>query len=697
MTLEEIRAKYPQYNHLPDQEIADRLYGKYYSEKMPVEEFYSKIGFIPDASTQSQNANPEEKSWTDRTLEGAEDALWGLKTGVERTTQGLMQPIYNSGIFGEEAKERLNNMAQRREEIYKHASDRSPWAALAGNITGGIGSTLPTLPAGGAASSSLLKAYPWLGKFGAGLGAAAVEGGLFGGSQWVNPGETRLDNAIHGAEAGVAGSAFLQGLGKVGNAVASKVFPASKVAEHVSPNLSAADLAKSLRAAEGTSTPIGDILQSPYLKKTFENKIIPGVGSGGQEILGKIEGQIANKTENVLDKLGNQYQGQDLNNVVKEMMDSAFTRQQKIKNGLYDSVSEIAKHEKFAPDLPEFTNLAKETISTIENSPLLSTDPKTRQLFNKVAGFQNPTKDVMSPIVDQYGKPLVSKTLKPSIKEVNILANKLWDEGSKLSYSPVAQDRHMAGLFKDLATKARHDIRDEITSKGSKELQSAYGVATENYKKNFSGFLDKDIYKFLGDKKDGESIVREIIRPSKAHDKANRIKKVQDILPNDEKNLLGYSFLQSARNKEGDLTAQSVNKQLNSLGNRQFNALFPDKTLQREIKDLQRLYKLNPEALQRMHNPKTGARLSENVDAISTLGQAALGGSLGGWGGAAVTLGIKPLLNNHLAKKFTSEDFRGKVINEIVKNAMRKDAKPMMRQYLEKLLTTSLASKGVQE
>ena len=62
MTLEEIRAKYPQYNHLPDQEIADRLYGKYYSEKMPVEEFYSKIGFIPDASTQSQNANPEEKS-----------------------------------------------------------------------------------------------------------------------------------------------------------------------------------------------------------------------------------------------------------------------------------------------------------------------------------------------------------------------------------------------------------------------------------------------------------------------------------------------------------------------------------------------------------------------------------------------------------------------------------------------------------
>ena len=201
----------------------------------------------------------------------------------------------------------------------------------------------------------------------------------------------------------------------------------------------------------------------------------------------------------------------------------------------------------------------------------------------------------------------------------------------------------------------------------------------------------------MGDKKDGESIVREIIRPSKAHDKASRIKKMQEILPDNEKNVLGYSFLQSARNKEGELTAQSINKQLNSLGNRQFSALFPDKVTQQQVKDLQRLYKLNPEALQRMHNPKTGARLGENVNMLKDIGHVIGGGSLGGAMGAIGTAATKPFLNNLAAKKFTSEAFRHKVIDEITKNALRKNAKPMMQQYIEKLLTTSLASKGVQE
>ena len=622
-----------------------------------------------------------------------EDALWGLRTGVERTTQGIMQPLFESGIFGENARNASNAVAHEREQNYSAASKRSPWAAGAGNIVGAIGSTLPTVPFGAGVAG---KALPYLGKFGAALAAAATEGGLFGGSQWVNPGETRLGNAAQGAIAGLGSSAFFQGLGKGAKSLYSKLYPASHVAEQVSPNLSIPNLTKSMQAAQGTSTPIGDILQSPGLKKTFENKIVPGLGSGGSEILGKIEGQIASKTDKVLDRLGGKYQGKDLNEVVKGTLDSAFSKQQTLKNELYGSVSDLAKLEKFEPDLPSFTSLAKETIAIIENSPLLSADPKTKQLFNKVMGFQNPTKDILSPIVDKHGKPLISKTLKPSITEVNVLANKLWDEGHKLSYSPVAQDRHMAGLFKDLATKARQDIRGQIESKGSKELQKAYLSATENYKKNFSQFLDKDIYKFLGDKKDGESIVREIIRPSKAHDKANRIKKIQSILPDDQKHLLGYSFLQSARNKDGELTAQAINKQLNSLGKRQFEALFPETSTQSKLKNLQRLYKLNPEALQRMSNPKTGARLSENVNILKDLGHAAGAGSIGGWAAALGTLGAKPVINKHLANKFTSEGFRNKVVDEIIKNTKTKNAKPMMEQYLSKLLSTALTANGAE-
>ena len=42
--IKEIRSKYPQYNDLSDQQLADGLHAKYYSD-MPVNDFYSKIGF----------------------------------------------------------------------------------------------------------------------------------------------------------------------------------------------------------------------------------------------------------------------------------------------------------------------------------------------------------------------------------------------------------------------------------------------------------------------------------------------------------------------------------------------------------------------------------------------------------------------------------------------------------------------------
>lgn len=49
MTLDEIRQRYPQYNHFSDGELASRLYQKHYSDKMTEDQFNQKIGF---------NANP---------------------------------------------------------------------------------------------------------------------------------------------------------------------------------------------------------------------------------------------------------------------------------------------------------------------------------------------------------------------------------------------------------------------------------------------------------------------------------------------------------------------------------------------------------------------------------------------------------------------------------------------------------------
>lgn len=50
ISITEIRKKYPQYDRLSDTELADRLYDKYYSDKLPKNDYYQKIGLGKDIS-----------------------------------------------------------------------------------------------------------------------------------------------------------------------------------------------------------------------------------------------------------------------------------------------------------------------------------------------------------------------------------------------------------------------------------------------------------------------------------------------------------------------------------------------------------------------------------------------------------------------------------------------------------------------
>lgn len=64
MNLQEIRQKYPAYQDLSDQELADALYSKYYSD-IPREEYDAKIGIQAPQT-------PVEKGWFDQSLEEAQ-------------------------------------------------------------------------------------------------------------------------------------------------------------------------------------------------------------------------------------------------------------------------------------------------------------------------------------------------------------------------------------------------------------------------------------------------------------------------------------------------------------------------------------------------------------------------------------------------------------------------------------------------
>ena len=87
MTLEEVRQKYPQYSQIPDDVLADRLYQKYYSDKLSREDFMSKIG----VSNKSPNEppKPKESSFFDSILGGGEAALSVASSAVAEPLAGL--------------------------------------------------------------------------------------------------------------------------------------------------------------------------------------------------------------------------------------------------------------------------------------------------------------------------------------------------------------------------------------------------------------------------------------------------------------------------------------------------------------------------------------------------------------------------------------------------------------------------------
>lgn len=62
MNLKEIREKYPQYNDKSDEELANALHKKYYSE-MPVEDFYAKINYESTPQDVSEQVSYSRPGW----------------------------------------------------------------------------------------------------------------------------------------------------------------------------------------------------------------------------------------------------------------------------------------------------------------------------------------------------------------------------------------------------------------------------------------------------------------------------------------------------------------------------------------------------------------------------------------------------------------------------------------------------------
>jgi hypothetical protein len=373
-------------------------------------------------------------------------------------------------------------------------------------------------------------------------------------------------------------------------------------------SLSADELAANLMASMGTNTPLGRVIESPTLSHTFENVTsqIPLTGSK----LDKISSQIQNEANRNLEITKPENMMGDANFQLQKNLNKAFVENRKLKNNIYNERNDIANKEMFDLDLTNFNKMSSDLKEGIQGSAFYSIDPVFKRLFNKVSGLEKASDSVSQGKQKSLGSEQINQKgtiVSPTITESTTLARDLDEKGEKLLRSTSARDKAAGGLYKQLGQQLRDDINSSIENKGSDKLKEAHKRANKNYKENYLPFLDEDIQGTIN-KDNAESLVAEIIKPSKTFDRSEHIKNINKLLDPDQAKLLGHHYLSRAVDEFGNVDPVKLSSLIEGLGNRQFEALFPEKNVRESLKRFSRLRGMNQEALSQMHNPKTGAR-----------------------------------------------------------------------------------------
>lgn len=223
-TIAEVRAKYPQYDDMPDDALASALHSKFYAD-MPRADFDVKIGLAPVAANPAAPADPKTfREFQQRAATEDNGALRASTTaGLQGATlgfgdeliAGLMTPVeLGIGAFtGEDAGkgffDRIGDAYGRNVDLQRAqlgaARENHPVASTVGEIGGGLalGKTLaPLSPLGNSAGAGV----------GARILAGTKEGAAYGGAYGFGSGEGLSDSL-----ADAAGGAVMGGL--VGGAI----------------------------------------------------------------------------------------------------------------------------------------------------------------------------------------------------------------------------------------------------------------------------------------------------------------------------------------------------------------------------------------------------------------------------------------------------------------------------------------------
>ena len=463
----------------------------------------------------------------------------------------------------------------------------------------------------------------------------------------------------------------IAGIPKVASKVAGNLTPSGIIAKHFGGNLPIEEVIKNSEAAGNTKTGLGRVLQSPSLNTAFENITAETPFGGGKNILSEQAATIAEKSKRLVENVS-----ENPNEMIHKLVLDARKNQNKIKNKSFEPVNKLAKEEKFRLSLPKTREIIKDKLDSIREGALYKNDEKFKSAISKLSSLYGEAdntikiggKSYPASIFGEKASSLFPPKKTPSIVEARTVGENLYDTGKRMLKNPNSADQELGTTYLKIAKSIKKETKSEIKSKGSPGLKEADDLAMKNYKDNYAPFLDKEIHKILNGDELSENFIRDVIRPGKATDRASRIKKVQSLLPEKDRGLLGNAFLSKGTDINGRLDFRELLKTFNSLGSRQQKALFNKESLH-NIKELDTLARLNPDAVTHMFNPKTGARAQQGLQIIP-----ALIGGYGGPGIAAAIIGSQILGARTFNKLMTSPKFREKVINKKIKLSEKKES-----------------------
>lgn len=690
ITIQEVRKKYPQYSDMSDEQLADALHAKYYSD-MPKDEFNQKIGMgsqqdNSQAAQQPQSLGNNIRNIASRTAMSnpitsplAAVAQMHPVSDARDLAQGAVQGTVNAGAL---ANKGMTALANKLLGTKLGATDVS-------NVASPIGSGKNTLEA------NLSRGIGQYAPYGAAAEIAAPASLL---GQLLAGGSANAANYKEGDEnlfgllpKGRGYSALVGSLSNLLAPGALKGAEVSRPSNFLRGTLTPDQLAQNLEAAKGTKTDLGSVIGSSSLSDTY-NTVIPAFpGTLADKTMKQTNQLLQSRGHDLLQKMLGENSSVDVPGQLQQALKSKEIEVKELKKQNYNDLNKAADDAGLKIGDDNLNTTAQDKLSEISGSARLRQEAPS-SLVDDLKRYSSPaTSTDINPATG------LSITEPETLKSSDIFRGVLGDK-SQQAYEN--NDTFQSGIYGSLKDAKNKDVEDAINNSGDDNLKTLRDKAHNFYATELAPFFDPDVLKFTHQGGDPDTMLNSFLKTSRVSDRSRLLGKLMDKMPENKQSLVPYAYYSRALNDDGTINTQKLATLHQNLGTNQENVLFKDKSLHEDMNNYKKLADLNTPAMNTMVKPKTGfmnrafAPFATGMQGLTT--GLALGGPVGGAAGLALGIGSPIIAGRYATKMLTSEPIREKLVNAMIENKAKFGTKnqTITGQALTQAIASLLQQRG---